>query len=100
MAIGKKWLHMNVVYILQSEKNAKYYIGSTNNLERRLVEHNAGKTKSLYFLRPMKLVFKQEFDSLSHARKVEKRLKKLKNRHIIETIIRDQKIIGKAGKIF
>ncbi len=91
---------MNCVYILQSEKNATYYIGSTNDLERRLIEHNAGKTKSLYFLRPMKLMFRQQFDSLGHARTVEKRLKKMKNRHIIEAIIRDQKIRGRAGKVF
>jgi predicted GIY-YIG superfamily endonuclease len=34
---------MQYVYILESEKNAKHwYVGVTNNLELRLVEHNAG----------------------------------------------------------
>jgi putative endonuclease len=30
------------VYILQSRKNGKLYIGQTNNLERRIEDHNAG----------------------------------------------------------
>jgi hypothetical protein len=28
------------IYILQSLKNQRFYIGSTNDLERRVVEHN------------------------------------------------------------
>ncbi len=87
---------MNCVYILQSDKNGRYYIGSTNNLLRRLAEHNAGKTKSLFCLRPLKLVFKKEFALLKDARKVEKKLKKLKNRNIIERIIADGEIKGYA----
>jgi putative endonuclease len=30
------------VYILQSRKTGKLYIGQTNNLERRIEDHNAG----------------------------------------------------------
>ncbi len=90
---------MNIVYILQSEKNGRYYIGSTNNMERRLLEHNSGKTKSLLYLRPMKLVFKKEYASLGDARKVEKNLKKLKNRDIIERIVADGEIKGFASNI-
>ena len=33
---------MYYVYILQSEKNNKLYIGHTNNIERRIEDHNAG----------------------------------------------------------
>ncbi|HUW24823.1 MAG TPA: GIY-YIG nuclease family protein [Patescibacteria group bacterium] len=38
---------MFFVYILRSTKTGKFYTGSTNNLERRLTEHNANKTMSL-----------------------------------------------------
>ncbi|KKQ78844.1 MAG: hypothetical protein UT01_C0058G0001, partial [Candidatus Daviesbacteria bacterium GW2011_GWA1_38_7] len=31
---------MGVVYILQSQVNQRYYIGSTCDLERRLIEHD------------------------------------------------------------
>ncbi|MGA2669173.1 MAG: GIY-YIG nuclease family protein [Ignavibacteria bacterium] len=34
------------VYILRSKKNDRIYIGSTNNLKRRIREHNQGLNKS------------------------------------------------------
>jgi putative endonuclease len=33
-------------YILQNIQNQRYYIGSTNDLDRRLSEHNRGQTRS------------------------------------------------------
>ena len=85
---------MGVLYILQSEKNGRYYIGSTNDLARRLVEHNSGKTKSLKYLRPLKVVFKKIFGSLTEARYNEQVLKKLKSRSALETVIRKQELLG------
>ena len=100
MAIGEtRAQYMNFVYILQSEKNGRYYIGSTNDLELRLLEHNAGKTKSLRHLKPLKLVFKKEVDSLNDARKIEKKLKKLKNGNIIDKIVADGDITGFAAMV-
>ena len=83
---------MYFVYILQSIKNNRYYIGSTNNLERRLLEHNCGKTKSLKYLRPLKIVFQKGYEKESDARLIERKLKKFKSRIIIENIIKDQEI--------
>ncbi|MBK6912191.1 MAG: GIY-YIG nuclease family protein [Ignavibacteriales bacterium] len=37
---------MYFVYILQSLKDNKRYIGSTNEIQRRVEEHNSGKVKS------------------------------------------------------
>ena len=34
------------VYIIQSLKDLKYYIGETSNMGRRLEEHNLGKVNS------------------------------------------------------
>ena len=93
MYIGKgRVINMYFVYILQSEKNGRYYIGSTNNLERRILEHNSGKTKSLKYLRPLKIVFKKDFKEEYEARQIENKLKKLKNRNIIERIIVEQEL--------
>ncbi len=80
---------MNFVYILQSEKNGRYYIGSTENVERRLVEHNSGKTASLRYLIPMRLVFKQEFENSIMAKRMERKLKNAKSKSILERIIAD-----------
>ena len=83
---------MYFLYILQSVKNNRYYIGSTNNLERRLLEHNSGKTKSLRYLRPLKIVFQKEFIKESEAKQAEKKLKRFKNKNILERIISEQKV--------
>ena len=95
MSIGKDRVqYMNgVLYILQSEKNGSYYIGSTNNMERRLTEHNSGKTKSLRYILPVHIAFQKEFPTLRDARRMELKLKRYKNRKILEKIISDQVII-------
>ena len=80
------------VYILQSLKNQRFYIGSTNNLDRRIVEHNSGKSKYTKFSRPYKLVFSQNFDDLVIARKVEYKLKQFKSRKFVFDIIESGKI--------
>ena len=91
MAFGKVGI-MGYLYILQSEKNQRYYIGSTGDLARRLVEHNSGKTKSLVNLLPMQLVFSKSYENLQEARAMENKLKKFKSRDILERIIRDKEI--------
>ena len=83
---------MGIIYILQSLVNQRYYVGSTNDLERRMKEHNSGKSTYTKLTKPFKLVFWQHFNSLQDARKAEYRLKKFKNRSIIERIIEDKHI--------
>ncbi|MFH1601872.1 MAG: GIY-YIG nuclease family protein [Candidatus Shapirobacteria bacterium] len=77
------------VYILKSIKNSSYYIGSTNNLERRMDDHKQGKAKYTKNIRPVELKFFQEYRSLSKARKIEYRLKKLSRKDLIDNIIKD-----------
>jgi putative endonuclease len=44
------------VYILESGKDNKHYIGSTNDLNRRIEEHNNGFVESTSARRPLRLV--------------------------------------------
>ncbi len=64
------------VYILKCS-DSKYYTGITNNLERRLNEHNEGINKSCYTYtrRPLKLVYKANFTNPEEAIKWEKKIK-------------------------
>ncbi|MEW6086999.1 MAG: GIY-YIG nuclease family protein [bacterium] len=80
---------MSIVYILKSVLNGRYYIGSTDNLDIRLKWHENGYVKSTKNLRPLKLVFYQSFNTGKEAKQIEYRIKELKNREIIEKIIRD-----------
>ena len=70
---------MGFVYILQDERG-KFYIGSTNDVNRRFDQHKHGHTWSTKRFKNLKLVFSQEFKTLEVARKIELKLKKLKRR--------------------
>ncbi|HUS86787.1 MAG TPA: GIY-YIG nuclease family protein [Bacteroidales bacterium] len=74
---------MNFVYILVSERNNKYYIGQTENLEARLKKHNSGRNVSTRYGRPWKLKFWQEFETRKDAIKVEHLLKSMKKRELV-----------------
>jgi len=45
------------VYILLSEKDGKFYIGSTNDLRRRVKEHQSGKNVSTAKRLPIGLIY-------------------------------------------
>jgi len=78
------------LYILKSEKLDKYYIGSSNNPERRLIaQHNKGFVISTKPGIPWVIVFKQKYPNLKMARQIEYKLKKMKSKIIIEKIIKD-----------
>ena len=63
------------VYVLKSEKDGRLYKGMTNNIERRIYEHNIGKHKSTRPYKPWELVYQESYDSRIEARKREKYLK-------------------------
>lgn len=90
-------MFMYFLYILKSDKTNRYYIGSTNNVNRRLEEHNSGHTKSLLYQRPLRMVFTKEYASMIEAKRVELKLKKYKNRNILEKIISEGDI--KTGPV-
>lgn len=66
---------MYYVYLLQSQKNNKFYVGYTASLKRRLKQHNAGKVKSTKANIPYKLVYFEGFRSKKDALIREKKLK-------------------------
>ncbi|WP_211315893.1 GIY-YIG nuclease family protein [Maribacter polysiphoniae] len=45
-----------VVYILYSESLGKYYVGQTNNIQKRLITHNRGGKKYTSKGRPWILI--------------------------------------------
>lgn len=51
---------MFTVYVLYSLKDKKTYIGCSQDINKRLLEHNLGKVPSTKYRRPLKLVYKEE----------------------------------------
>ena len=62
---------MYIVYILQSAKDKRTYVGYTDNFKKRFNQHNSGQVKSTKFRAPLKLLLKEEFESLTDAKKRE-----------------------------
>lgn len=83
---------MNYVYLLLSKKDNKTYLGSTDNINRRIDEHNKGKTLSTKNRRPLILIYTEEFETLIEARNREKYLKSRKGRKELKLIFDRLKI--------
>jgi putative endonuclease len=64
------------VYILECADDS-FYVGVTNNVGRRFIEHSAGIHEEAYTFRrrPLKLVFCRQFESPMRAIRYEKQLK-------------------------
>jgi len=71
---------MFTVYVLKSLKNGRYYTGSTNDLEKRLNEHNSRKSTYTKLTAPFMLVYMENYASRSDAVKREMFLKTGKGR--------------------
>ncbi len=65
------------VYILECA-DSKLYIGVTNNLSRRLFEHQSGSNPKAYTAKrlPVKLVYAEHFQYIDKAIRREKQIKK------------------------
>jgi len=55
------------VYILKSEIDGRLYKGQTNDIDKRLKEHNSGKTKSTKGHKPWKLVYFESYKTREEA---------------------------------
>ncbi|GAB1452460.1 hypothetical protein MASR2M47_25160 [Draconibacterium sp.] len=75
------------IYILQSQKDNKYYIGSTSNVQSRLNYHNSGRQRSTCHRVPFKLVYTEEFTSNTDALKREKQIKSYKGGEAFKRLI-------------
>ena len=60
------------IYILKSLEFDKTYVGITNNPERRLKEHNAGKSIYTRKFKPWEIVYNEEVRDRKTAREKEK----------------------------
>ncbi len=80
------------VYILHCG-NGEYYTGLTNNIRRRLTEHQSGVNKNTSYLRPLKLIFYICFPNKKLAADFEQYLKTnsgraFRNKHLILSLKR------------
>jgi putative endonuclease len=64
-----------VIYAIKSSFDGRIYVGFTLDIERRIKEHNHGKTKSTKGFRPWVLIYRESVENRKEARDREKYLK-------------------------
>ena len=77
---------MFTVYILKSLKDKKRYIGLTENLQRRIQEHNNGLVKSTKNRRPLELIHFENFEDKKEAQTKERFYKTGKGRESLKKL--------------
>ena len=77
---------MYIVYILRSKSKPFQYVGMTNNLERRLNEHNSGYSTTTKKYLPLELIYKENQPDRISARNREKYFKSGSGREFIKML--------------
>ncbi len=75
------------VYILKSLSSNKTYVGYTNDIERRIKEHNSGKSSFTSRFMPWEILYVEEADSKEIALKTEKYYKSAAGRRKIKKLV-------------
>ena len=95
---------MFYVYVLRSLKDGKLHKGSSQDVQKRLEEHNAGKTESTKRRRPFVLIHTEEYATRAYAEGREKYLKSGVGREELNKILQSAPwspvLDGKIGKRF
>ena len=78
---------MYFVYAIYSEIRNYIYVGLTNDISRRLKEHNLGYNKTTRPYRPFRLILSEKFETRLKARTREKYLKSGIGKEFLKTLI-------------
>jgi len=81
--------NMFFVYILQSLKDNKLYIGYTTNLEKRINQHNNGEVASTKPRRPLKLIFYEAYLDQKDALRREDYFKTTKGKRSLKIMLKE-----------
>jgi putative endonuclease len=66
---------MKYSYVLLSDRDGEFYIGSTGDLRERLQQHNKGQVRSTAYRRPLRLIYYEGCLRADDARRRERYLK-------------------------
>ena len=85
------------VYIIYSESADKYYIGETCNVKERIHQHNSGFYDFSFSKQTndWQLFWSLDCNSRSQALKIEKHIKRMRNRKFYENLVRFPEISQK-----
>ncbi len=81
---------MYYVYILKSNKDGGYYIGSTLHLEDRIQRHLEGRSLATKNRRPLQVVYLKKYPTKTQATKAELYIKRQKSKKYIENLVKNK----------
>ena len=76
-----------MVYAIRSSSRNYVYVGMTNDVERRLKEHNNGENRSTKAYKPFTLIYSEEFPDRASARIKERYLKSGTGKEFLKTLL-------------
>ena len=83
-----------IVYILRSETTSTYYVGHTDDLPRRIAQHNDpeyhGSKHTKRNKGPWVCVYTEQYDTRAEAIKREREIKAKKSRKYIEFLVHNR----------
>ncbi|MFH1656969.1 MAG: GIY-YIG nuclease family protein [bacterium] len=79
---------MFYLYILKSQLNLSFYIGSCHDIKKRIKLHNQGLVKSTKRYIPWNIIYIESYNDLKSAKKRELQIKSWKKRSAIERLIK------------
>ena len=80
---------MFYTYVLKSKKNGNLYIGYTNNLKKRIVEHNEGLNFSTKLYLPWEIIYYEACWSEIDAKRRERYLKTIQGGRMLKLRLSD-----------
>ncbi len=87
------------VYVLLSNKDNNFYIGSTTDLERRIKEHQQGKNVSTSKRLPLALIYFEGHRSKDDALRREKYFKTTKGRVTLKQVLQHSLAESESSKL-
>lgn len=79
---------MYYVYVLLSLKDNNFYIGFSEDIEKRLADHNAGRNTSTKSRRPLALIYYEAHFSKEDAMRRERYFKTDKGKSTLKQMLR------------
>ena len=79
MLLNSSYIKKNEINVIKNKETDQQYIGMTNDIQRRLEEHNNGNSYWTKSREPFELVYYEAYRLLEDAKVREKKLKQFKN---------------------
>jgi len=80
---------MEYTYVLLSERDGRFYTGSTGDLRARFRDHNVGRVHSTAYRRPLKLIYYEACMHVGDARRRERFLKTGKGKRYLNNRLKE-----------